>query len=651
MKTKTIICLMAILIRCEIIIAKNHNVFSPDKNIEVSISNDDKGVFYSVSLDKKILLKNCRAEMNINGSKTNNFKTSKRHIHEIVNATFYRQASFSIECNELTIPIQKGQYIIFRVYNDGIAYRFVTSYKEPIIINNETADFHFANDGLSYMAYPGNLKKTFETNFQNIYTVKPLSEQSHDAAAFLPVTVEQNNSKITILESDLEAYPGMYLKESNGLHGFFAPYPKTMYRSEKHCMACVENRENYIAKVNGSRFFPWRIIAITTSDTMMPTNNLVYSLASPSRITDTSWIKPGKAVWDWWHNWNLKGIPFKAGINTNTYKYYINFAQKNGLQYIVIDEGWYNSKLGELMKPIPDIDLPELVKYGHERGIGIVLWTVYNVLDEYLEVACRKYSEMGIKGFKVDFLNRDDQTAVEMIYRIADTCAKYHLILDYHGIYKPTGMNRTYPNLLNVESVFGMEEMKWNKDNVDMPKYDVTFPYIRGMAGFVDYTPGAMHNATKKDFCPVYDNPMSMGTRCHQLATYVVFDSPFTMLADSPSNYKNNEDCVKLITSIPDVPDETRILKGEIGKYIVTARHKGKMWYIGGMTNWDSRDVTFTLPTDEHKEYEAILFSDGINAEKNAEDYTITNINCNIKSQTIHLAPGGGFVIQIKELN
>ncbi len=401
----------------------------------------------------------------------------------------------------------------------------------------------------------------------------------------------------------------------------------------------------YIALADGARTYPWRIMAVTTSDTQMPVNNLVYALASPSRVPDTSWIKTGKVAWDWWNDWGLKGVPFKAGINTDTYKYYIDFASQNGLEFVVLDEGWYDPKSGDMLTVVPEINLPELIEYGRKRGVDIVLWTVFNVLDRQLEEACRKYSDMGIAGFKVDFLDRDDQTAVEMTYRLADAAARHNLTLDYHGIYKPAGINRTYPNVLNFESVFGMEEVKWTDIANDMPRYDVTFPYIRMMAGQVDYTPGAMRNASKADWKAVYYNPMSMGTRCHQLAAYIVHDSPFTMLCDAPTNYRGEEDCVEFIAGLPVTFDETKVISGEMGKHIVTARRNGGSWFVGGMTDWEPRDITVDysfLP--EGATFKATMMVDGINADKQAQDYAKTTATVTRDTKTsVHLASGGGF--------
>jgi alpha-glucosidase len=415
-------------------------------------------------------------------------------------------------------------------------------------------------------------------------------------------------------------------------------------------MSYVAETEDYIAKSTGPRTYPWRVIAISEKDTDMPTNDLVYTLAAPNRVGDTSWVKPGKVAWDWWNDWNLKGVDFKAGINTRTYLYYIDFAAKYGLEYVVLDEGWYDSSKGDLMHPIADIDLQRLIDYGREKGVGIVLWTVFNVLDEHLDEACQKYAALGAKGFKVDFLDRNDQTAVEMAERLAATCAKHKMMLDYHGFFTPTGMNRTYPNIVNYESVFGMEECRWAKKTTDMPRYDVTFPFIRMMAGQVDFTPGAMRNGTKENWVECYQNPVSMGTRCHQAACYVVHDSPFTMLCDAPTNYETEPEYTKFIAQIFNEWEETRVLQGEIGKYIVTARRIGNTWYVGGQTNWDERTITLPLSfLNKEQHYVVTLLTDGINANHNAEDYQLTYQTC-LSHETLNLkmASGGGFVLKFE---
>ena len=576
----------------------------------------------------------------------------RRKIKDNIESPFYRFKEFVATGNELDLKLKGGFGIIFRAYNEGVAYRFYTTQSSDIIIKEEQAEFNFKEDYTAYLPYTTNDKKPMAMAFQNVYDITPLSK-AQPKLAFLPVTVDCGSVKLTLLESDLEAYPGMFVQSQQGkygLKGVFAPYPaKTDFypwRKQEY----VTETTDFISRSRGSRSYPWRVLAITEKDTDMPVNNLVYALASPNRIGDTSWIKTGKVAWDWWNDWNLKGVPFKAGINMDTYKYYIDFASRNGLEFIVLDEGWYDPKSGDMLTVIPELDLPELIAYGKSKGVEIVLWTVFNVLDSQLEAACKKYADMGIKGFKVDFLDRDDQTAVEMVYRIAEMTARYKLTLDLHGIYKPTGINRTYPHIINFESVFGMEEVKWTDIKNNMPLYDVTFPYIRMMAGPVDYTPGAMRNATKADWRAMYYTPASMGTRCHQLAAYIVHDSPFTMLCDAPTNYLNEQECVDFIASLPVEVDSTFIASGELGKYIVTVRKKDVNWYIGGMTNWDERDVQLDFSfLPEGVSYTAVLFKDGVNANKQAEDYRKETIRIDKDSRlTLHLASGGGFAMKLE---
>lgn len=577
-------------------------------------------------------------------------KSSFRDINETVNAPFYRTKSFKSSCREMILKMKYGG-IIVRAYDEGVTYRFFSNIKGNVKVLDEMADFRFNGDFTSYLPYSTNDKNPFAMAFQNTYDVTPLSK-AQQKLAFLPVTVDEGSVKVTLLESDLESYPGMFVRSDTmqtNLKGVFAHYPSKMdYYPWRH-MSHVGAVANYIADVNGSRTYPWRIFAVTNDDRQMPLNNLVYALASKNRIGDTSWIRPGKVAWDWWNDWGLKNVPFVAGINTQTYQYYIDFASKHGLEYVVLDEGWYDSKKGDMLTPIKDIDLQGLLSYAKQRNVGIILWCVFNVLDEQLDAACQKYADMGVKGFKVDFMDRDDQTAVEMAYRIADRCAKSHLMLDYHGFYKPTGINRTYPNVVNIESVFGMEEAKWGSRDKDMPRYDVTFPFIRGMAGFVDFTPGAFRNATAADYQPIYSHPMSQGTRCHQLAMYICYDSPLTMLSDSPSAYMADESCTNFITGIPTDFDETRVLQAKLGEYIVVARRKGKTWYVGGMTNWTKHTLSIPLNfIGDKNSHHVTLCQDGVNSNKDATDYVITEKTMDAASSfNISLASGGGFAIII----
>ena len=635
---------------------KKYVLSSPDGTLKVEISVGNE-LAYQVMHGNDTILSHSNIGLVLeNGTivgKTPRITGERRRkIKDNIESPFYRFKEFVATGNELDLKLKGGFGIIFRAYNEGVAYRFYTTQSSDIIIKEEQAEFNFKEDYTAYLPYTTNDKKPMAMAYQNVYDITPLSK-AQPKLAFLPVTVDCGSVKLTLLESDLEAYPGMFVQSQQGkygLKGVFAPYPaKTDFypwRKQEY----VTETTDFISRSRGSRSYPWRVLAITEKDTDMPVNNLVYALASPNRIGDTSWIKTGKVAWDWWNDWNLKGVPFKAGINMDTYKYYIDFASRNGLEFIVLDEGWYDPKSGDMLTVIPKLDLTELIAYGKSKGVEIVLWTVFNVLDSQLEAACKKYADMGIKGFKVDFLDRDDQTAVEMVYRIAEMTARYKLTLDLHGIYKPTGINRTYPHIINFESVFGMEEVKWTDIKNNMPLYDVTFPYIRMMAGPVDYTPGAMRNATKADWRAMYYTPASMGTRCHQLAAYIVHDSPFTMLCDAPTNYLNEQECVDFIASLPVEVDSTFIASGELGKYIVTVRKKDVNWYIGGMTNWDERDVQLDFSfLPEGMSYTAVLFKDGVNANKQAEDYRKETIRIDKDSRlTLHLASGGGFAMKLE---
>lgn len=635
---------------------KKYVLSSPDGTLKVEISAGNE-LAYQVMHGNDTILSHSNIGLvledgTIVGKTPRITGERRRKIKDNIESPFYRFKEFVATGNELDLKLKGGFGIIFRAYNEGVAYRFYTTQSSDIIIKEEQAEFNFKEDYTAYLPYTTNDKKPMAMAYQNVYDITPLSK-AQPKLAFLPVTVDCGSVKLTLLESDLEAYPGMFVQSQQGkygLKGVFAPYPaKTDFypwRKQEY----VTETTDFISRSRGSRSYPWRVLAITEKDTDMPVNNLVYALASPNRIGDTSWIKTGKVAWDWWNDWNLKGVPFKAGINMDTYKYYIDFASRNGLEFIVLDEGWYDPKSGDMLTVIPELDLPELIAYGKSKGVEIVLWTVFNVLDSQLEAACKKYADMGIKGFKVDFLDRDDQTAVEMVYRIAEMTARYKLTLDLHGIYKPTGINRTYPHIINFESVFGMEEVKWTDIKNNMPLYDVTFPYIRMMAGPVDYTPGAMRNATKADWRAMYYTPASMGTRCHQLAAYIVHDSPFTMLCDAPTNYLNEQECVDFIASLPVEVDSTFIASGELGKYIVTVRKKDVNWYIGGMTNWDERDVQLDFSfLPEGMSYTAVLFKDGVNANKQAEDYRKETIRIDKDSRlTLHLASGGGFAMKLE---
>lgn len=640
---------------------------SPNGRLKVDI-NADTQLLYSITDNGTQLMADNIADLQFSGKKSGKFTsaTTSQPVKEHISAPLYKQTVLNDQYNKITLKNSNGLSVEFRAYDSGIAYRWIGGAKGDWTIDNEIAEFHFTDDYTAYLPYSTNEKNPKAMAFQATYDVAPLS-QSKSLEAFLPATIDCKKAKVTLLETDVEAYPGIFINASgNTVKASFAHYPKAFDYYPWRVQKYVTDEESFIARGNGSRTFPWRIMAVTHSDTEMPTNTLAYSLASPDRIKgDESWIVPGKVAWDWWNDWGISNVDFKAGINQATYKHYIDFAARNGLQYVILDEGWYNPKSGDMLTVIPELDLPELVSYASQKNVGIILWTVFNVLDKQLDEACQKYSSMGIKGFKVDFLDRYDQEGVEMTYRIAERCAKSHLVLDYHGIYAPQGIQRTYPNVINFESVFGMEEVKWtqrfkgmrngkqvDEPEKDMPAYDVTFPFIRMMAGYVDFTPGGMRNATAADFQPMYYNPLTMGTRCHQLAHYIVHDSPLTMLADNPTIYTQEQECTDFIASLPTTYDEMKCIQGEMGKYIVMARRKGNNWYIAGETNWEARDIVLDSNFLPLGTYEITAFTDGVNADKSATDYRTQTMTVNISHAsneriTLHLASGGGFAAKL----
>lgn len=635
--------------------SKTHKLKSPDGELTITISVGQQ-LSYSIEKSGTTILVPSAISMildngNILGDNAKVISAKTSTTTESISSPMYRCSQFTISYNQFELKFKGGYGVQFRAYNEGGAYRFCTTVGDSIIVKNEHAEFNFDKDYTTYIPYSTNKKNPYNMAFQNIYTKTPISRFDTANLAFTPLVVDlQDGIKATIMESDLESYPGMFIKRSTqnetGLQSDFAPAPAEFHIHPKRCQEIVSKTQPYIAKTTGTRTFPWRIVAVSSCDTQMPTNDLVYALASKSRVNDISWIVPGKVAWEWWNHWGITGVDFEAGINNATYKYYIDFASKNNIEYIVLDEGWSSPVAGDVMSAVKDINLDELIAYATARKVGLLLWVVADVLDNKLEEACAFYSKKGIKGFKVDFIDRDDQAAVEQIYRLARVSIKHKLILDMHGIYKPTGLNRTFPNLINFESVFGMEELKWS--NEDMPLYDVTMPFIRMAAGPVDYTPGAMKNATKANFSQTYNAPMSQGTRAHQLATYIVFDSPLVTLCDSPSLYNKEQECVDFISSLPTTFDYTKVLQGAIGEYIVTMRTKDDKWYVGGLTSWTPRKILLDFSFLPQGDYSAEIIRDGINAHRNGEDYHKEIINIKAQSSlSISMKPGGGFAIKI----
>ncbi len=539
-----------------------------------------------------------------------------------------------------------------------MVYRFESQKRGLITVVSETMDLNFNADHTVYASHVNSKAPTFEeqyfNSFENPYVVSPITELNRERLFILPLLVEVGDGKkVCITEADLEDYPGMFMTNSNALFSLdalHAPVPKTTQQGgHNQLQMLVTERENYIAKTQGTRTFPWRVFLVSAEDKELADSDIVYRLAAPSRVRDIQWIKPGKVAWEWWNDWNLYGVDFSTGINNETYKYYIDFASRYGIEYVILDEGWAVNLQADLLQVVPEIDLPYLVAYAKERNVGIILWAGYYAFDRDMERVVKHYSELGVKGFKLDFMDRDDQEMINFLYRAAETCARHRMLVDFHGICKPTGLQRTYPNVINYEGVNGLEQLKWSSPDYDMVTYDVTIPFIRMVAGPMDYTQGAMRNATRRGYYPSYSEPMSQGTRCRQLAMYVVYESPLNMLCDSPSNYMKEEECTEFIVTVPTVWDETIALDGKVGEYIVIARRKGEVWCIGGMTNWDTREIELDLSFLEGPTYTAELFRDGVNAARAPRDYKKESFSVGKhKKLKLQLAPGGGFAMKVK---
>ena len=635
---------------------------SPDGKLKSTITVGDK-LTYDISCNGQQVLAPSPISATLDngkvwGDKARLSKVTEKKNDTQIDAPFYRSSCVRDYYNELTLRFKGDYSVVFRAYNDGVAYRFVNHAKKPFCILNEEVDYRFPADVTASVPYvnagkDGDYNGQFHNSFENVYTTAPISQLNKERLMFLPLVVQATPEvKVCITETDLNNYPGLYLtnaKGSNSLSGIQAPYPKTMKQGgHNNLQMRVQTREEYIAKVDGPRNFPWRVAVVTTRDTQLAASNLSYLLAEPSKLSDTSWIKPGKVAWEWWNDWNLCGVDFKTGVNNATYKAYIDFASLYGIEYVILDEGWAVNLEADLMQVVKEIDLKELVDYAAARNVGIILWAGYYAFERDMENVCRYFSEMGVKGFKVDFMDRDDQLMTDFNHRAAAMCAKYHLILDLHGTHKPAGLNRTYPNVLNFEGVHGLEQMKWRPAGFDQITYDVMIPFIRQVAGPMDYTQGAMRNATRENYYPSYSEPMSQGTRCHQLAMYIVLESPFNMLCDSPSNYMREPESTSFIAQVPTVWDETVVLDGKMGEYIITARRKGDTWYVGGLNNWDARDVEVDLSFLSSGSHKAVLFKDGVNAHRTACDYKREEVSVSsAQPLKVHLAPGGGFTLQI----
>lgn len=632
----------------------NVRLTSPNGKIAVEITVKDT-LKYSVSIGNNLILSNARAAMRINsgewlGVKNDLMKTRRNSVHEIIeNPVPFKRKFIPDHYNELTLEFKNQFEVQFRVYDDGVAYRFKSSKKDSITVQQEISTFGFAGDGTVY--WPEVQKRDncdiYHTSFEEPYKILPVSEIKSTSMAFSPVLVDVGNAKVLLTESDLLDYPGMFLKGSSSktLQSEFAAYPdQEVVQGGEFRQWVVKSRKHYIARTKGSRTFPWRVIGIAQQDKDLLMNDLVYRLASPPNQKDWSWVKPGLSTEEWINGINLHGIDFKAGYNTASYRYYIDFAADIGLDYVMLDAGW--SDVNDLFKITPGMDLKEIAAYAKSKNIKLVMWTLAMTLDRQLEEALKMFSELNVAVVMTDFMDRDDQKMVNFYSRIAEATARHKMMTMFHGAFKSAGFERTWPNAVTREGVIGTEYNIWS-DKAN-PEHDLLIPFIRMSSGVMDYEPGLMSNANKDSFKSSRDMVMSQGTRAHQLAMFIVYESPLQLFCGNPSDAWKEKDFMRFLTSFPTTWDETVVLDAKLGDYLVLARRKGNRWFVGAMGDWAAREIDVDLSFLGAGEFDAEIVSDGMNAEKYPADYTIHTARVSkISKLKVQMAPGGGYVAQL----
>lgn len=639
---KLLIFFLLLLISAINILAQDFTVTSPNKRVEIRLRIADK-VYYSIFFDNKIVVSESPISLSVKeisaGNSLKIINQNQRTVNETVNAIVpIKRRQIKDNFNELRLSFANGLGLVWRVYDNGAGYRWTTDLNGQITIEDEQAEINLNPQDIIF--YPEE-DEGFYSHNERKYIQYKTNDLGEKIASAPTLVSSQTGIKLWISEADLYDYAGMWFRgnKGKGLKAVFPNYP-TKEVAIKDRDVKVSERANYIAQTVGKREFPWRIFGLAERDIDLINNQLVFLLSEDTK-DDFSWIKPGKVPWDWWNANNIYGVDFKSGVNTQTYKYYIDFAAKYGLEYLILDEGW--SKTDDLLTLNPEVDLPELLAYAKKKNVGIVLWVLWTSLDKQWTQAFDQFEKWGVKGIKVDFMQRDDQKMVNFYERTAREAAKRKMMVDFHGAYKPTGLYRKYPNVISNEGVKGLENSKWSKDIT--PQHDVTLPFIRMVAGPMDFTPGAMINSQPKDFQINFERPMSQGTRCHQLAMYVIYESPLQMLADNPSNYLRESEAMEFLSKVPSVWEETVPIDGKVGEYIVVARQNSKKeWFIGAMNGGTAKEITIDLSFLGNGNYQATIWQDGINANRFAQDFKKTSQTVKKGEKLkINLANNGGW--------
>ena len=622
---------------------------SPNGEIKVTLNITDK-IYYSIAYDGDVLLKDNSLQLALKDEVLGQNPRLRRRKYVSVDEQLtpvmpLKFSTVTNQYNQLTLTF-KNYSVEFRAYDDGVAYRFVTSRKGEVEVLGEEFAVNFPDDYLLHLQQPGGFKTSYEEPYTHVFSNE---WKPSDKMSVLPVLIDTRKQyKILISESDLTDYPCMFLK-GTGDNGIVSTFPKAplAFGEDGARSLKITQEADYIAKTSGARNYPWRYFVLTKDDRQLLENTMTYKLAGKNQLQDVSWIKPGQVSWEWWNDASPYGpdVNFVSGYNLETYKYYIDFASKFGIPYIIMDEGWAKSTR-DPYTPNPKVDLHELIRYGKEKNVGIVLWLTWLTVENNFDLF-KTFNEWGIKGVKIDFMDRSDQWMVNYYERVAKEAAKHHLFVDFHGSFKPAGLEYKYPNILSYEGVRGMEQM-----GGCYPDNSIYLPFMRNAVGPMDYTPGAMISMQPNVYRAERPNSASIGTRAYQLALFVIFESGLQMLADNPTLYYRNEDCTRFITSVPVTWDETVALEAKAGEYAIIAKRKGDKWFIGGMTNNGQTEREFAVKLDflkKDRAYQMTSFEDGINAGRQAMDYRCKSSQVkNGDVLTVKMVRNGGFAAVIE---
>ena len=622
---------------------------SPNGEIKVTLNITDK-IYYSIAYDGDVLLKDNSLQLALKDEVLGQNPRLRRRKYVSVDEQLtpvmpLKFSTVTNQYNQLTLTF-KNYSVEFRAYDDGVAYRFVTSRKGEVEVLGEEFAVNFPDDYLLHLQQPGGFKTSYEEPYTHVFSNE---WKPSDKMSVLPVLIDTRKQyKILISESDLTDYPCMFLK-GPGDNGIVSTFPKAplAFGEDGDRSLKITQEADYIAKTSGARNYPWRYFVLTKDDRQLLENTMTYKLAGKNQLQDVSWIKPGQVSWEWWNDASPYGpdVNFVSGYNLETYKYYIDFASKFGIPYIIMDEGWAKSTR-DPYTPNPKVDLHELIRYGKEKNVGIVLWLTWLTVENNFDLF-KTFNEWGIKGVKIDFMDRSDQWMVNYYERVAKEAAKHHLFVDFHGSFKPAGLEYKYPNILSYEGVRGMEQM-----GGCYPDNSIYLPFMRNAVGPMDYTPGAMISMQPNVYRAARPNSASIGTRAYQLALFVIFESGLQMLADNPTLYYRNEDCTRFITSVPVTWDETVALEAKAGEYAIIAKRKGDKWFIGGMTNNGQTEREFAVKLDflkKDRAYQMTSFEDGINAGRQAMDYRCKSSQVkNGDVLTVKMVRNGGFAAVIE---